>query len=215
MTAASGRAEDLREACIAQALHIIDEIGLERLSMRDVARRLGVSHQAPYKHFKSRDHILAEIIRRAFDDFADALRARVRSDNPAADFYAMGVAYIAFAQARPLYYRLMFASTLPEPEQHPQMMISARCAYGLLRDGVQVLFAARGSPLSPSELDLEALFAWSSLHGSVSLLRTDALTPLDLAPQTRQRLAHHALDRIGAAFLLTPPAAAPPEEDAQ
>ncbi|MFX4450801.1 TetR/AcrR family transcriptional regulator, partial [Acinetobacter baumannii] len=52
------------------------------LSLRDVARRLGVSHQAPYKHFPSRDHILAEVVGRAYASFAAHLEKRPRSDDP-------------------------------------------------------------------------------------------------------------------------------------
>ncbi|MCG8692745.1 MAG: TetR/AcrR family transcriptional regulator, partial [Minwuiales bacterium] len=62
--------KDLREACVREALAIIDTSGVEELSLREVARRLGVSHQAPYRHFPSRDHILAEIVTRAFESFA-------------------------------------------------------------------------------------------------------------------------------------------------
>jgi AcrR family transcriptional regulator len=59
MATSSNRTGDLREACVKQALEIIAKGGIDSLSLRDVARRLGVSHQAPYKHFPSRDHILA------------------------------------------------------------------------------------------------------------------------------------------------------------
>ena len=57
---------ELRDACIVAAQEIIAERGLENLSLREVARKLGVSHQAPYKHYPSRDHLLAEVMRRCF-----------------------------------------------------------------------------------------------------------------------------------------------------
>ena len=64
---------ELKEACIQAAREVITERGVEGLSMRDVARRLDISHQAPYRHFPSRDHLLAEIMRRCFEDFANFL----------------------------------------------------------------------------------------------------------------------------------------------
>jgi AcrR family transcriptional regulator len=67
---------DLKEACVQAAREVIAEQGVEGLSMRDVARKLGISHQAPYRHFESRDHLLAEIMRRCFVDFADHLDHR-------------------------------------------------------------------------------------------------------------------------------------------
>jgi AcrR family transcriptional regulator len=208
MSGSPKRGGDLREACIAEALAIIEQGGLERLSMRDVARRLGVSHQAPYKHFATRDHILAEIVRRAFDEFAHALDARAASDDPAEDFLAMGVAYVSFALSRPLHYRLMFGGALPDPQRHPDMMRSARHSFSLLRRGLERVLASRGAEINSAGLDLEALFVWSSLHGVVSLLRTDALETLDVSPETRAGLASHALARIGSAMGIAPPAAA-------
>lgn len=202
-------AADLREACLAEAVAIIRSAGAERLSLREVARRLGVSHQAPYRHFASRDHVLAEIVRRAFADFAAALRRAPTSDNPAADALAMGFAYVSFALAEPLKYRLMFGGSLPRPEAHPEMMEGAREAFGVLRKVLARLDAARGLAPDGARVDREALFTWSSLHGMVSLMRSDAIGTLDLAPGAREAFASHALHKIGAALGIAGMAAAP------
>ena len=191
---------DLREACIAEALAIISAHGVEKLSLREVARRIGVSHQAPYRHFASRDHVLAEIVRRAFGQFADALRSPAQTDDPAADSLAMGFAYVQFAFAEPLKYRLMFGGTLPEPADHPDMMQGARDAFEVLRQSLIRLFEARGEQPSREVIDREALFAWSSLHGVVSLMQTDAIGTLDLAPAARAELVVHALQKVGSAL---------------
>lgn len=201
----TGRAEpkaglDLREACLAEALVIISSAGVEKLSMREVARRIGVSHQAPYRHFASRDHVLAEIVRRAFADFAQALRATAKTDDPVADSLAMGFAYVQFALAEPLKYRLMFGGTLPDPVDHPDMMRGARDAFDVLRRALIRLFTARGQQSDRETIDREALFVWSSLHGLVSLLRTDAIATLDLAPSARAEFIAHALKKVGAAL---------------
>ncbi len=103
---------DVREACIDEALVIIEAEGIEALSLREVARRLGVSHQAPYKHYPSRDHLLAEVVRRAFAAFADHLDARPRKADPFADLHAMGQAYLDYALRHPLQYRLIFGTPL-------------------------------------------------------------------------------------------------------
>ncbi len=100
----------------------------------------------------------------------------------------------------------MFGGAHPNPADHPDMMRSARQAFAVLRHGLDRRFAARGAHLAPPALELEALFAWSSLHGVVSLLRSDALDTLDLAPETRPRLAMHVLERIGAALGVAPQA---------
>lgn len=195
---------DLREACLAEALAIISAAGVEKLSLREVARRLGVSHQAPYRHFASRDHLLAEIVRGAFAEFAAALRRPPRSDSAAADLLAMGMAYAGFALARPLQYRLMFGGALPDPAAHPSMMQGARDAFGVLREGIARLRIEQGAPQPDSITDRDALFAWSSLHGVVSLLQTDAIRTLDLAPGTREAFTALALEKVGAALGITP-----------
>lgn len=191
---------DLREAYLAEALAIISTHGVEKLSLREVARRIGVSHQAPYRHFASRDHVLAEIVGRAFAEFALALRRPARTDDPAADSLAIGFAYVQFALAEPLKYRLMFGGTLPDPADHLGMMQGARDAFNVLRGSLIRLFEARGEQPDRAMIDREALFAWSSLHGVVSLMRTDAIGTLDLAPSARADFVAHALQKIGAAL---------------
>jgi AcrR family transcriptional regulator len=191
---------DLKEACLAEALAIITQLGIEKLSLREVARRLGVSHQAPYRHFASRDHVLAEIVRRAFGQFALALSAPPQTDDPAADSLTMGMAYVQFALQEPLQYRLMFGGALPDPANHPEMMLGARDAFNVLRASLQRLFEARSEPFDKDAIDREALFAWSSLHGVVSLLRSDAIGTLDLAPTVRADFVAQALYRVGLAL---------------
>lgn len=188
----------LREACLTEALAIINTSGVEQLSLREVARRLHVSHQAPYHHFASRDHLLAEIVRRAYADFSAALRSAPLTDDPAADALAMGFVYVRFALTEPLKYRLMFGGSLPDPHSHPEMMHGARDAFEVLRTALTRLTEARNETPQRAIIDSEALFVWSSLHGVVSLLRSDAMGTLDLAPGARDAFVPQALQKIGA-----------------
>lgn len=194
---------DLREACLAEAFAIINTAGVEKLSLREVARRIGVSHQAPYRHFASRDHLLAEVVRLAFADFAAALRAAPDTEDPLADALAMGFAYVRFALTKPLKYRLMFGGSLPNPHAHPEMMRGARDAFEVLRQTLVRIFEVRGNSPQRELIDGEALFVWSSLHGVVSLLRTDAIETLDLALGVRDAFVMQALQKIGAALGVT------------
>src|SRR5690349_5193736 len=85
---------ELKEACVRAAREVIAEKGIEQLSLREVSRKLGVSHQAPYKHYPSRDHLLAEVMRRCFQSFTEALDARERHEEPAADLESLGRQYL-------------------------------------------------------------------------------------------------------------------------
>ena len=194
------RSGTLREDCVREALAIIEQVGVEGLSLRDVARRLNVSHQAPYKHFPSRDHVLAEIVSRAFAAFAQYLDARPKSDDPHEELAAMGRAYLEYARERPLSYRLMFGASLPDPTHHPEMMKSAQHAFSLLRDCLIRVRQAEARPIEPGIVELDALFVWATMHGLSGILHTSALRSLNLPQELLTMSASHTLQRISSAL---------------
>ncbi|MCX5479064.1 TetR/AcrR family transcriptional regulator [Kaistia geumhonensis] len=196
MTVAAVRSTTLRDACVTEALAIIADEGLEHLSLREVARRLGVSHGAPYRHFESRDHLLAAVVARCYDAFARHLDARPEGGDADADLWSMGVAYLDYALREPLSYQLMFSTRLPPPEDHPAMLASADHAFGLLRSALR----RRAPSRSEAEIDADALFVWSSLHGLAGTLKSDIVGGLALAPETIGDAGAHMLRRIGEAL---------------
>jgi AcrR family transcriptional regulator len=188
-------AVDLREACVREALRIIGERGVEGLSIREVARRLGVSHQAPYKHFASSDHLLAEVVRRTFAEFSARLDARPAGSTPEEDLRHMGEAYLRFAAEQPLHYRLMFGTRLPKPEEHPEMLRESRHAFSLLVNALQRLHGK-----SRRQTQLDALFVWSTIHGMATILETDVMAQTGLSGSVLRDMHRHALDRVGQAL---------------
>lgn len=196
MTSKCKTSLDVREACLAEAVKVIETEGIEALSMRQVARRLGISHQAPYKHFKSRDHILAEIVARAYDGFAAYLDSRTRAD-PTGGLAVMGRAYFEYAQRHPLQFRLMFNTALPDPTLHPEMMAKAKRAFALLRDAIAELPETRATEDPAAQADLDALFVWSTIHGLSTLMHSDATRTLELSDEVLARALSNTLLRIG------------------
>jgi AcrR family transcriptional regulator len=174
------RGADLAEACVREALAVIERSGVESLSLREVARRLGVSHQAPYRHFPSRDHLLAEIVRRSFDDLTARLGARPPTADPYEDLANVGRAYVAHAGEHPLAYRLMFGMPLPDPAEHPEVSAAARRAFAVVRAAVARVHA--GGAATDHEIDVEALVAWAKVHGMATLPRVPAVAALGLDP---------------------------------
>lgn len=163
---------ELKEACIQAAREVIAERGVEGLSMRDVARRLDISHQAPYRHFPSRDHLLAEIMRRCFEDFANFLdqSAKGKADD---ELRGMGEAYMAYAARMPLEYRLMFGTPWPEPAAHPELVKHAVHAFDVLR---QNLLKQHGKKKgAKKQAELEAMFIWSALHGLATIEHSNVM----------------------------------------
>lgn len=185
---------ELKEACVRAAHDFIAEHGVERLSLREVARRLGVSHQAPYKHYPSRDHLLAEVIRRCFRRFADYLDDRGSQADPREDLGALGRRYLAFAAAHPLEYRLMFGTPWPESAERSGLVEDARHALDVLR---AVLRRIHGVDRSQrARVDLDAMFIWSQMHGLASIAQANVMDHLGLAPQTSRDMVPHAMRMI-------------------
>jgi AcrR family transcriptional regulator len=169
---------ELKEACVQAAREVIAEQGIEGLSMRDVARRLDISHQAPYRHFPSRDHLLAEIMRRCFEDFAhfldQASKAQVGDE-----LRGMGEAYMTYAARHPLEYRLMFGTPWPEPAAHPDLVKYAVHAFDVLR---QNLLHKHGKKRhAKKQAELEAMFIWSALHGLATIEQSHVMQHLSLS----------------------------------
>lgn len=195
---------DLREACLVVALEIIDRAGLEKLSLREVARRLGVSHQAPYRHFPDRDHILAEIVARAFASFARHLDTQPDNPDPDVRLGAMGRAYLDYALTHPLQYRLMFGTPLP-PGDHPAMLREARHAFNMLCEGLRRSATARAAQWTEDGIHADALFIWSGLHGLAGILSSSAAQTLDLSPTILEGSIDHVLRRFSDAMATRPP----------
>jgi AcrR family transcriptional regulator len=191
---------DLREACIAEALQIIEAEGVESLSLRDVARRLNVSHQAPYRHFPSREHILAEIIARAFDAFATYLDSHIDGSDPQSDMRQMGLAYLQYASEHPLQYRLMFGTPLPDGAAHPEMMAKAKHAFEMLCNGLRRELTAQKVGWTESRVIADALFIWSALHGLSGIMSSSVLRTLDVPPAVLSEMSMHLLSRISHAM---------------
>jgi AcrR family transcriptional regulator len=161
--------QDLRELVLRASVELIDEQGLEALSMREVARRANVSHQAPYHHFADREAILAAICERGFEMLTERIKsARASADGAFDQLEAASVAYVEFACEHSAYFRVMFRPELVHKENYPKLMETADCAY----QQVPHMLAAcmkEGLRVDPDEQSM-ALALWSMVHGCACLL---------------------------------------------
>jgi AcrR family transcriptional regulator len=194
----------VREACLSEALRIIEDSGIDALSFREVSRRLGVSYQAPYKHFESRDAILAELLTRCFEEFAEHLESSPPGSDAAANLHALGERYFDYAKRFPTKYRLMFEMPMPEPEKHPAMMAQSRRAFGLLKSRLTMMQVRAARPSGQPADNLDALFVWSVVHGLASILNADTIGTLNFSEAELHQAAAHCLARIGVALGVDP-----------
>lgn len=159
--------DDLRRVVLDASLDLITHGGLKGFSMREVARRAGVSHQAPYHHFQDREAILAALVTEGFQrlraGMADAIAVRAK---PIDQLTAIGKAYVAFAQANPAHFQLMFGSEWVRSDQHRETQDCAGSAFNLL---VEVVDRVAHEHYGRSDPKL-VLGAWSLAHGVATLL---------------------------------------------
>lgn len=188
---------NLKEACILAAREVIAEQGVEAWSMRDVARKLAISHQAPYRHFPSRDHLLAAIMQRCFEDFASYLDAQSKA-HTSDELLGMGQAYLGYAGLKPLEYRLMFGTPWPEPAAHPELIRHAVHAFDLLRNNLRLRHG--DSAEEQAQAEQEALFIWSALHGMASITQANVMQHLKLLPGAPAAAPHFMMGMIQAAL---------------
>ncbi|MBO1288003.1 TetR/AcrR family transcriptional regulator [Streptomyces sampsonii] len=153
---------DLRRAVLAAAEEVIRAEGPQALSLRDLARRAGVSHAAPAHHFKDRTGLLTAFAAEGWALFAAALQA-------APNLRERGVAYVRFAREHPAHFQVMFQPALLRTED-PALRAATATAGEALRAGVA------GAPgAGATQPRLAGVAAWSLAHGFASLLLSDNL----------------------------------------
>ncbi|HEY4980819.1 MAG TPA: TetR/AcrR family transcriptional regulator [Pseudolabrys sp.] len=166
---------NLRETLVRAALELIAEKGPAGFTFADAARWAGVSPAAPYRHFRDRDELLADVARRGFDQFAAALAKAWDEGRPdvMGAFDRLGKAYLDFAKRAPAYYSAMFEAGVPL-DTDPQLRDASERAFAVLRAASERLVALMPAPARPPAL-MVALHVWSMTHGIASLFgRGDA-----------------------------------------
>jgi AcrR family transcriptional regulator len=158
---------DLRAALIAAARHVLETARPEAITLKSLAHRLGVSQPAPYRHFASRDALLAAVAADGFERFRDALVAARDGARENEAFLKSCLAYLEFARANRGVYRLMFASQLLREADDEALDRAASAAFDFLLEG-----AARIAP--PERVRAIAVWIWSTLHG-LAMLEAEGL----------------------------------------
>jgi AcrR family transcriptional regulator len=165
---------DLREALVLAATELLEEQGLSSFTLRECARRAGVSHAAPAHHFATAADLLAELAARGFERFVAALddAADETEGTAMARLTAMGRAYVAFALANPAVYGLMFRGGA-NPLQSPRLKTAATAAWQQLSEAV----AATLGPKRKDEVTAKAAAVWALVHGTATLMLDCKLPP--------------------------------------
>ena len=166
---------NLKEALIRAALELIAKKGPAGFTFAEAARWAGVSPAAPYRHFRDRDELLADVARRGFERFAVALERAWDGGRPEpfAAFERLGKAYLEFARSEPAYYSAMFEAGVPL-DISAELTAAGDRAFAVIRTASEALIARMPAGRRPPAL-MMALHIWSLSHGIASLFgRGDA-----------------------------------------
>ena len=166
---------NLRETLIRAALELIAQKGPAGFTFADAARWAGVSPAAPYRHFRDRDDLIANVALRGFEQF-EAVLAQAWDEgrpDPFTALHRLGKAYLAFANAEPAYYSAMFEAGIP-PDSSAELRAAGDRAFAVLRGAAEKICAQIPAKERPPVLML-ALHIWTMAHGVASLFgRGDA-----------------------------------------
>jgi AcrR family transcriptional regulator len=155
----------LREVLLEASMGLIRETGMHGFTLREVARRAGVSHAAPYRHFQVRADLLAALAEDGFNRLtADMCAAAARSRAPFKRLQNAGLAYVEFAQDKPEHFLVMFSLELDD-DAHPAAKAASERCYQQLLGLVSACFSSPGS-FSPKTA---ARLAWIQVHGIAEL----------------------------------------------
>ena len=152
---------DLRRALLEAALELLKTEGLGGLGLRELARKVGVSAAAPYRHFDSRVALLEALAVSGYQRFTRTVTEAAGNGTPEQKLGAMGQAYVRFALDNPNLFRLMFS---------PELDRATRPVLGMAADAAFASLRAVTGALAEGDGRIAALRAWTQVHGLAVLL---------------------------------------------
>lgn len=158
---------DLREVLLGLAVQHIAAVGIEKLSIRELARQAGVSATAPFRHFPDKLTLLGALAIEGFTELANRMQSPAQSkQDREAQFVQLGSTYVQFAEDYPVHYQLMFGAVLGDFSKLPELQQAASNAYSMLD---KLLTAIKAEEKLHVEVSLLGGLVWSTVHGMASL----------------------------------------------
>jgi AcrR family transcriptional regulator len=191
---------DLRNALIQAGLDLLAEGGVQELDLRKVARRAGVSHAAPYRHFADKQALIAAINEEGFHMLAERIRSTLRevSDEPVEQLLGVALAYVRFAKENPWLMREMFSGLTIERETFESLHEASKSVYRLyaevIRRGQEKGKIVDGDPTALAGV------LWSVLHGLAMLIIENQMRPYADGTEGTERVTRYAVEVLYTGF---------------
>lgn len=171
---------DLKTALVIAAAELVTCRGASAVSLREVARILGVSHNAPYRHFSTRQALLAAVAAYGFETLINEMEMAIRAEDPTENLRAIGWCYLTFALRQRGVYQLMFGGEIRKSD-HPDLLAIGERAFTMLKQQV--------APLAPAlDARLATITAFALMHGIAHLLLDKQLENYESDHSEREEL---------------------------
>lgn len=208
---------DLRRALIEACIADIDRHGPSAVSLRGLARAIGVTHTAPLHHFPTRRELFAAVAAEGFRQLlATRLAALVDGESPRSRLIAAMTASVDFALAHPGLFHLMFGAEITDKREFAELVDAASRSYAVLEDCVAAyLGLAPEVAVTSASARAATLTVWTACHGLASILVDRQMTPREVPWRDPRRVCGEVFGRVvdgtkpAAAAEVQPPAVAP------
>lgn len=187
---------DLKNALIEAGADILSKEGMNGLSLRKVAARVGVSHAAPYAHFADKQTLVAAISTEGFRRLYERVRAAAEAyqSDPKQQLIETAWAYVQFALDDAAHFKVMFSGALEQEKEYPEFVEMSQINFRLLVTLVERSQAA--GVLRSGPADELAVSVWSLVHGFISLALEHQISHIILERYTLKELLKHTLNPI-------------------
>ena len=159
---------DLRRALIEAALALVQEKGPAGVTLREAARRAGVTHAAPYRHFADKEALLAALAEEGFVRLRAEIELAMEGVPSEALLEVLGVTYVRFARTHPSQFRVMFGAEMGDKRRYAELMRADQAVFDLCCEAIRKMQEVGAmAPGNPARL---GLVHWSMLHGVAALV---------------------------------------------
>lgn len=167
---------NLKSVLLDTAMGLLEEQAIEDISMKQLSELVGVSHNAPYRHFKNKKALEASMAERGFNMLTEQLQQAGSNQDQAliARFSDMGKAYIDFGLKNPDLYRLMYGNTDLSPKSFPELTLAIQDTRKQLLD--MIARCQEEGVIKKGKKRLQAMTVWASVHG-LTMLMIDGQLP--------------------------------------
>ena len=167
---------NVKEALVEAAIKLLESEPVQNLSLRRLAKEVGITPTAVYNHFSDKDALVAAIKLESFENFNDFIRAHCADiDDPETIFLELGVAYYRYSKQYPSQFDVLFNYAIPAESNTDELIQTACQGQELLKNVIQAILIKRNKSYDEDLLIKASLMAWTNIHGLVALVASGSI----------------------------------------